>query len=567
MNTHSLSQVVPVRRMALMMLLAAGLLMSATSLAQVPVDKVPVDAVPVDENGNPVEAIDDSTVVSTVAVGNAETMPLPEPLSQAELQELVGPIALYPDDLLAIVLPASTYPLEIVQAARFLEDFERDNSLQPNDDWDDSVTALLNYPEVVELMNDDLDWTWQLGEAVVSQQAEVIAAVEAFRDRAYAAGNLKSDDRQVVRDNDGVIEIDPASEEIIYVPYYEPERVVVVQPRPVYYYHPRPYPVYYYPYPHGYNFYDNYFWGVTTAFSIGWATDHLHVFHHSYWGHPYYGRTYYGHWYRRPSITIYNTWYGNNRSSRSRDHYRDGDFWRPRDSGGARPGFNRSRAEHSRDRRRELSDDGYRNRVTADRTRTAQSGDRVAADTGIRFRERAAARAAANAQRNRGTVENRAAVRRETADRTAGGDDAIRFRPRERQPAANAGNRFRQNESQGNALVNRDVRPAARTQLERRQVQSQTRSAARATAPRSRSASPTRSAAPRVAPQATSRATPRATSRATPRATPRTAPRAATPRPAARTAPGASAPRATSKPSETARPASGNNNRDRNRNR
>ena len=187
--------------------------------------------VPVDEQGN--------------AIGTtAEEIPL---LSAAELTELVGPIALYPDDLLAIVLPASTYPLQLVQADRFLQDLKSDSTLKPDEDWDDSVVALVNYPEVIELMVDDLDKTWRLGEAVVAQQADVIDAVESFRDRAYAAGNLQSDNHQTVSQNDGVIEITPIEEDVIYVPYYEPERVVVYQSQPAYYYYPRAYPVYYYP--------------------------------------------------------------------------------------------------------------------------------------------------------------------------------------------------------------------------------------------------------------------------------------------------------------------------------
>ena len=108
-------------------------------------------------------------------------------LNAAELEDLVGPIALYPDDLLAIVLPAATYPLQVIEAERFLEELKRDPALEPDPDWDDSVVALLNYPEVVSLMNEDIDWTWRLGEAVVAQQEEVVAAVESFRDRAYAA--------------------------------------------------------------------------------------------------------------------------------------------------------------------------------------------------------------------------------------------------------------------------------------------------------------------------------------------------------------------------------------------
>ena len=147
-----------------------------------------------------------------------------------ELEELVGPIALYPDDLVAIVLPASTYPLQVVQAARFLEDRERDSSLQPDDEWDDSIVALLNYPEVVELLNDDLDWTYDLGTAVLNQRADVLNAIQAFRDRAYAAGNLRSDERQTVARDDGKSRSSLRTRKVIYVPYYEPERVVVYQP-------------------------------------------------------------------------------------------------------------------------------------------------------------------------------------------------------------------------------------------------------------------------------------------------------------------------------------------------
>jgi len=277
--------------------------------------------VPVDENGKP--------------VGQAQITPGAEieefqALSASQLEELIGPIALYPDDLLAIILPASTYPLQIVQAARFLEDLEKDSSLKPDEDWDDSVVALTNYPEVVEMMSEDLDWTWQLGEAVVAQQTDVITAIEAFRDRAYAAGNLKSDDFQSVTEEDGSIQITPVQEDVIYVPYYEPERVVVYQPRPVYYYYPRSYPVYYYPYPSGYRFDYGYFWGVTTAFSIGWHSNYLHTWHHSYHGHPYYGHSYYNNWwYRRPDIHVYNNYYVRDRHNVSHDRYRRGDYWQP----------------------------------------------------------------------------------------------------------------------------------------------------------------------------------------------------------------------------------------------
>jgi hypothetical protein len=282
---------------------------------------------PVDDDGNVIGTYEQAPPASGERMVGNEDIPL---MSEFDLEELVGPIALYPDDLLAIVLPASAYPLQIVDAARFLEDLERDPSSQPDPEWDDSVVALLNYPEVIELLNEDIDWTWRLGEAVVSQQQDVVTAIETFRDRAYAAGNLKSDAYQnVVRDK-GVIEISPVADDVIYVPYYEPERVVVYQPRPVYYYYPRSYPVYYYPYSTAYDFDRGYFWGVTTAFTIGWLTDSLHVYHHSYHGHPYYGYSYWDRWwYRRPNINVYNTTYVNN-TNITINRYYNGDRWRPR---------------------------------------------------------------------------------------------------------------------------------------------------------------------------------------------------------------------------------------------
>ncbi len=275
-----------------------------------------VGQVPVDDEGN---VIGDGSG----PLGD-EGVPL---RSAGELEELVGPVALYPDDLLAIVLPAATYPLQVVEAARFLEDLESNPGLEPSEDWDESIVALVNYPEVVEMLNGDLDWTWQLGEAVVAQQADVIKAIASFRDRAYAAGNLKSDEHQTVARNEEVIEISPVSEEVIYVPYYEPERVVVYQPRPVYYYYPRAYPVYYYPYPSYYAFSYGYFWGVTTAFTIGWNSHCLNVYHPSYYGHPYYGYSYWNNWwYRSPSINVHNDYYYDQREVHNR--YSEGDRWR-----------------------------------------------------------------------------------------------------------------------------------------------------------------------------------------------------------------------------------------------
>ena len=239
--------------------------------------------------------------------GEASTAPVTEErtsLTPAELEELVGPIALYPDALVSIVLPASTYPLQIVQAARYLEAHKTDPELKPDETWDDSVVALLNYPEVIELMNADLDWTWKLGEAAIYQQTELLDAIQNFRERAHAAGNLQSDERQVVTKNGKTIVIEPVDPKVIYVPYYDPGYVVVHHPYPVYHYYPYAYPVYYYPYPYGYSFGFGYFWGVSLAFSIDWHSHHVHVHHHRHHAHPYYGRYYHFPWYRRHSVSV-----------------------------------------------------------------------------------------------------------------------------------------------------------------------------------------------------------------------------------------------------------------------
>ena len=269
----------------------------------------------------------------TLAVGGALVKPVAaqQPaadkiLTPADLQNVVGPIALYPDDLVGIVLPASTYPLQVVEAERFIDKRKQDPTLKPNQDWDDSVVALLNYPEVVHLLSNDLDWTWDLGTAVLNQRGDVLDAIQDFRTRARGAGNLRTDDRQTVTtQNDGSIAIAPADPQVIYVPYYEPERVVVYQSEPVYSYYPWAYPVYYYPYPAGYRFRTGSFWGVTSYFSVGW---HSHLLHVHYWGHddfPYFGWNYYAPYYARNYINV------------NINVPRGGSVWEPRHRYGDRP--------------------------------------------------------------------------------------------------------------------------------------------------------------------------------------------------------------------------------------
>jgi hypothetical protein len=199
------------------------------------------------------------------------------PLSAEELDELVGPIALYPDDLVAIILPASTNPLQIVQADRFLEKRKDDPKAPVNESWDNAVKSLLNYPEVVKTMSNDIEWTASLGEAVVSDQAAVLAAIQTFRRKTQAAGNLKTDEKQVVVVEQEVVKIVPADPQVIYVPQYNPSTMVVAGAYPSWGYYPSPCPVYYYPYAPGAAFASGLVWGaaITAAWSGGrYATNY-----------------------------------------------------------------------------------------------------------------------------------------------------------------------------------------------------------------------------------------------------------------------------------------------------
>ena len=193
----------------------------------------------------------------------------PPAATPEELERLVGPIALFPDDLVAIILPASTNPLQLVQADRYLEKRKADPKLPIDDRMDDAVKSLLNYPEVVKKMSTDLDWTADLGEAVVADQGGVLDAIQAFRRKSQAAGNLKTDDKQVITVEKEVVKIVPANPEVIYVPQYNPTTVVVASSVPVYGYYAAPYPSYYYPYAPGAALAAGVIWGA--AIGAAWS--------------------------------------------------------------------------------------------------------------------------------------------------------------------------------------------------------------------------------------------------------------------------------------------------------
>ncbi|MFZ5674639.1 MAG: DUF3300 domain-containing protein [Pseudomonadota bacterium] len=173
----------------------------------------------------------------------------PKILSEDELETLVARVALYPDDLVALVMAGSLYPLQIVQAQRYLADVKAKPDLKPDSSWDGSVVSLLNYPQIVKMMNDDLNWTQAMGEAVVNQQKDVLIAIQQLRDKAVANGVIKSDDKVIVEKQQDNIIIKPAKKEVTYVPQYDP--VILTSPTyveaaPIYY--GDPYPSYYYPY-------------------------------------------------------------------------------------------------------------------------------------------------------------------------------------------------------------------------------------------------------------------------------------------------------------------------------
>ena len=152
----------------------------------------------------------------------------PQQLSQEELKNLVGPIALYPDALIALILPASTVPSDLVLAERYLAS-NGDPAQVAEQPWDDSVKSLVRYPDVLKWMDQNLEWTTALGNAFLDQPADVMNSIQALRTEAIAAGNLTDTPQQrVVRERTSV-RIVPAESDVIYVPEYDPE-VVYVQP-------------------------------------------------------------------------------------------------------------------------------------------------------------------------------------------------------------------------------------------------------------------------------------------------------------------------------------------------
>ena len=222
---------------------------------------------------------------SAQAGSPAPVAPAPPPSaparrSAAELEKLAMPIALHPDPLISVILPAAVYPVEIVVAARFVKDTNNVSKVDAQP-WDDNVKAVAKFPELIAKMDADLDWTVALGQAFLEQRKELMDTIQALRLKAQTAGTLKNTEQQlvvvtntvvqtmveerVVVVTNTVVQIQPANPEVIYVPSYPP---TVYYPPPAYAGYPYYYGYGYYPYAPLMTFSAGFFWGAT--FSHHW---------------------------------------------------------------------------------------------------------------------------------------------------------------------------------------------------------------------------------------------------------------------------------------------------------
>ena len=205
--------------------------------------------------------------------------------TQQDLDELLAPIALYPDALLAQVLMASTYPLEVVEAARWqkqnasLKDKELEAALEKQT-WDPAVKALVALPQVITMMNEKLAWTTKLGDAFLADQEKVLKTTQNLRKKADEAGNLKTSKEQTVtkatENNVQVIKIESPAPETVYVPTYNPATVYGS------WWYAAPPPYYYYPPGYVYGgaglaFASGVFWGAAISGGIGWGNNDINI--------------------------------------------------------------------------------------------------------------------------------------------------------------------------------------------------------------------------------------------------------------------------------------------------
>lgn len=224
----------------------------------------------------PVDVYNAPPAPTSSAPGSDTATPAQPNFSKEQIAQLVAPLALYPDSLLTQILMASTYPLEVVQADRWvksntsLQGDELAKSLEQQP-WDPSVKSLVNFPKVLAMMSDQLDTTVQLGNAFLAQQQDVLAAVQDLRGRAQQAGNLKSSDQVSVTSQPADagdpseqpgISIAPTADNLTYIPDYDPTTIYGAWPYPSY----QPYSYY----PAGYGV-GGLAWGSSIIYSYPWG--------------------------------------------------------------------------------------------------------------------------------------------------------------------------------------------------------------------------------------------------------------------------------------------------------
>lgn len=204
--------------------------------------------------------------------------------TQEELDQMLAPIALYPDSLLSQILMASTYPLEVGEAARWSRDhpdLKGDQAVMAVEqkNWDPSVKSLVAFPQILMMMDEKLDWTERLGDAFLGQQAQVMDTAQYLRQKAQTAGNLRSNDQIRVEPQGEAIIVEPANPTVVYVPYYDP--AVVYGP----WWWPAYPPIYWAPWP-GYYFVNRFAWDVGIIVGaefffgfIDWPHRHVNVVH------------------------------------------------------------------------------------------------------------------------------------------------------------------------------------------------------------------------------------------------------------------------------------------------
>jgi len=276
-----------------------------------------------------------------------------------QLDSLVAPIALYPDPLLAQVLAASTYPLELVQLQQWLSKHadlkgEALTAAVQKEDWDPSVQAMSAFPDLVKRLVESIKWTTDLGNAFLAQQSDVMDAVQRMRMKAKQAGNLKSSEQQTVEtkviETKTVVVIEPASTQVVYVPSYNP---VVVYGPPIY-----PYPPIYYPPP------SYYAAGAVMAFGVGIA---IGAAYHGGWG---WGCGW-GRGYNNVNINVNNNYVRNNNN---RNNINTGNINRGNINSGNRTGGGNSWQHNPQHR----GGTPYSNRDTASKYGGTARGDSMA---------------------------------------------------------------------------------------------------------------------------------------------------------------------------------------------